>query len=445
MCSTHLQFAVIVIGIVSAAEGAAMSPPGKPRTHVVGECGKCATETFGARQVVRHGPLSYVVYPNLARKWVVLARTLDHRAGTFSDPVEIAPGTDDHTVPAMARDSRGTLHVVSGGHGPLYYVRTTKPDDISSWTKTIRIGSGTYPNMVIDRRDCLYVFYRGPGGNELSFQRRPAGRDWTKPFRVGRTRGATFYIMGLAQGNEPGQQSLHVVGHFYYTGDLPGGRTWPRESYGYRIRPWYLVSRDGGGTWGKADGTGLTLPVTDLTIDVLFDFAEPYDVPWSVDVAIDSQHKPHILCTWSPRRSYAQIAAEQSTLCHMVWDGRRWKSQPVRFPQLQGRHFSHSTVIYAADTLHVALSTASLHVRAAPPAEQPRALWHLWSRDGETWRGRKVTQQPENRGINEPKWKLPDASGELELLWTVWPRTGPRAPQRGWTLCYEAAPARGSW
>ena len=108
--------------------------------------------------------------------------------------------------------------------------------------------------------------------------------------------------MGAAMGYEKKQQSLHVVGHFYGKEEAYG-KLWPRDNYGYRIMPWYIRSLDGGITWQKADGTSLKLSVTDKTIDVLFDFAGPYDIPWSVDVAIDKENQPHVICAWSYRKS----------------------------------------------------------------------------------------------------------------------------------------------
>ncbi len=418
----------------------------------IGEAGKCATETFAARQVVRRGDTSYIVYPNYQRgKWVVLCRSLDHKRKALSKPVLLCKGTDDHTIPATVMDSKSNLHVVSGGHGPLHYIKTLKPLDIRSWSKPTHIGSGTYPQLLIDKNDTMYLLYRGPGLGNLAFQKKTKQGRWTKPAVIGKTNGPFFYIMSAALGSEPAQPSIHVVGHFYYrlNEPLPGNRDWKRWPYGYRIRPWYIVSRDGGKTWEKADGSKLKLPFDDLSVDVLFDLDEPYDISWSVDVAIDEKNRPHVVCLTSSRTTpliewwrrtsprtgkKAHIEKAPSTMHHLVWKDWRWTDQPVVFGPLTGEHLTHSTIVRSGKTCHIAVVRNTLGKNTA--------LWHLWSTEGCNWRGRKISQARPGEGFSEPKWKLPDSSGDLELIWTRWHplRPGKRPGQGGWTLLYQCIP-----
>ncbi len=248
------------------------------------------------------GDISFIGYSERAGElWHIRVRAYDHRRRALGPVCEIAAGTDDHSIVALAADSRGVLHAVSGGHGAVVYAHSLRPADASAWSEPETVSAeGTYNMMVVDRTDRLHVFYRRDWVN-LETRSRPAGGPWDPPVPIASTTGGKgFYIMGIALGNETGRQSLHVVGHFYGEPEAYG-RDWPKENYGYRIQPWYMRSLDGGATWQKADGTPLPPAFPDTEIDVLFDLDEPYDIPWSVDVALDRDNRPHVFCAWSDR------------------------------------------------------------------------------------------------------------------------------------------------
>jgi len=395
-------------------------------------------ESFGARRIVRRGDVSYVGYSQLiAGKWHIRVRPFDHRKKAFGKAVDAAPGTDDHSIMGLVADSKGILHCVSGGHGPLTYVRTARPDDISAWTKPQRISpEGTYAMPMIDRHDRMYVFYRHRWVN-LAVQTCPAGGEWSQPKIIGTTtHNKGFYIMGVAMGHETGQQSLHVAGHFYGHPETYG-KPWPKEAYGYRVRPWYIRSLDGGKTWQKADGSPLTLPVTDKTIDILFDLAEPYDIPWSVDVTVDEENQPHIFCAWSHRKpgpglSYREVQRQigklPSQLWELTWEKGRWARKPVVTPTLAGAHISHPAAIFADGTLHVTVSASPSEAARVRGEDAVGKLLHVWSPPSGEWREELL-----DRGASYANWKLPDASGVLEAMW----RGRPTAKEHKSALYYS--------
>jgi len=372
-------------------------------------------ESFGARRIVRRGDISYVGYSQLVGdKWQILVRPFDHRAKLFGKPVNIAPGNDDHSGMGLVSDSKGYLHCVMGGHGPVSYVRTVKPDDISQWTEPQKISDeGTYAMLMIDRRDRMYVFYRHHRIH-LAMLTCTAGAQWSRPKVIGTTTGGKFfYIMGVAMGHEKNQQSLHVAGHFYGSPNSYG-KPWPKEAYGYRIKPWYVCSPDGGNTWQKADGSPLTLPITDKTIDILFDFPEPYDIPWSMDVTLDEGNQPHVFCTWRYRKPSPKPSLKHTwnssdmgptlspVLWELTWQNNSWVRKEVTSPSIEaGSLFYYPAAIFANGACHVAARTVS------------GKLVHLWSSPSGQWHEELVDDmQP-----GYANWKLPDASGVLELMW----------------------------
>lgn len=392
--------------------------PGK-RLVAAGE--DLRNESFGARRIVRIGDISYIGYSQLMRgKWRIRIKTLDHQTGALSDPVDICPGTDDHSVMSLVADAKGKLHCVSGGHGALKYVRTARPGDMNSWTSPEQIGTGTYPMLMVDRNDGLFLFYRAYKQTDLAMQTRPADGEWSEPAIVGRTSGPVFYIMGTAMGNEKGRQSLHVAGHFYGS-PAEYGKPWPEEAYGYRIIPWYICSRDGGRTWEKAGGETIGLPVDEKSVDILFDSDEPYDIPWSVDIALDPDNRPHVFCAFSARRPAPgmglravqnEIGKSPSRLTEFSWDGRRWIKAGIETPGLKGTHFSHPTAVFSDGTFHVAAAFSRLET-ARPRSEDPTGgLLHLRRRNSGPWREELLDEN-----CAYANWKLPDRSGELEIMW----------------------------
>ncbi len=82
---------------------------------------------------------------------------------------------DSHSQPAIAQDSKGYLHIVIGGHGaPIYYRKSTNPNDTSSWgpievpgekptTANPAADQYTYPSLVIGANDAPMIVARWTG------------------------------------------------------------------------------------------------------------------------------------------------------------------------------------------------------------------------------------------------------------------------------------------
>jgi hypothetical protein len=447
----HTRFdasaAAAVLALAFAACRPATAPAGVPRAEdfvrleiAAGE--DLRNESFGARRIVRVGETSFIGYSErVGDSWHIRIRSFDHRSRALGPVCEVASGTDDHSIMALAADSRGVLHCVSGGHGAVVYTRTVRPADAGTWTAPeIVSAEGTYNMMVVDREDRLYVFYRREWVN-LEMRSRPAGGPWDPPVHIASTTGDKgFYIMGIALGNEPGRQSLHVVGHFYGEPEAYG-LAWPKEKYGYRIRPWYIRSLDGGATWEKADGTPLPLPFADTAIDVLFDRDEPYDIPWSVDVALDPDNRPHVFCAWSDRlpapglplrEVQAEIGRRPSRLQEWTWEDGRWSSRDVSTPAVAGRYVTHPTAVFAGGTIHLFASTSEAAAARRTGEATVGRLWHGWSRGPNLW-GEEILDE----GTGYANVKLPDASDLLEILW----RGKPGGKSGDVALHYAAWPA----
>jgi len=184
-----------------------------------------------------------------------MVATFDRESQSWSKPVHIGDGEDNHGGPALTCDSRGFLHVVFGPHAgePFQHYRTAKPNDSSKWVAMARFGAHpTYPSLVCDPDDTLHVIYRG--GRErrhpfrLLYQRKPRDGTWSEPVALAKCpdswRGYTHYHATLTISQSA---CLHVAFNLYYSGraKLAG----------------HVKSPDRGTTWQAADGSAVTLPV----------------------------------------------------------------------------------------------------------------------------------------------------------------------------------------
>lgn len=192
----------------------------------------------------------------------VCIRTLDHATGEWSPTHTIGEAHDNHGGPALAIDSQGYLHVAYyPHHHPMRIKKSVNPNDASAWTEAEEVGERlTYPTLVIDREDTLYLTCRQSVRNapwrSLLYTKSP-GKPWSEPralLQAGHA-GYAHFMDALAWG--PDGKTLHLVTRMY-DGDPGQGHT-----------VGYLRSPDNGVTWTRHDGTAVDLPATAESVDIV--------------------------------------------------------------------------------------------------------------------------------------------------------------------------------
>ncbi len=188
--------------------------------------------------------------------------TYDLNAKTWSPPVLLGKGEDNHSGPALTMDSQGYLYAIFGPHhGPFQLRRSSKPFDARKWEPAQRFAhKATYPSLVCDGNDTLHLTYRGEdrvsqergGGWWLVYQRRVKGGAWSTPRALFKPRKPFKYTQfgnALAVSKDG---TLHL-GFHVYAGD-------PLDALGTHLG--YLRSRDNGETWESAQAAKIKLPAT---------------------------------------------------------------------------------------------------------------------------------------------------------------------------------------
>ena len=222
---------------------------------------------IGGNNIVTHDGVCHVVWQDVSREgYLNRVRSYRYDTGRWTDPVSLNIGVDNHARPVITVDHQGRLHVVLSGHGtPVTYRSSEGVNDSSAWTPEQPAGSGTYPILVCDRDNTLFLTMRPdrPFGADL-FIKAP-GEPWRRQARlIRRTEkyldGYAAYHSHLGIGRDG---ALHFVCYFY-----EGlGRT---EQRGLHQALCYMRSADRGLTWRKADGTPVAIPAQPEAMDVLY-------------------------------------------------------------------------------------------------------------------------------------------------------------------------------
>lgn len=194
-------------------------------------------------------------------------RSFDHASQTWSEPVTLDEGIDNHARGVLTIDPEGFVHVILGGHGSaVTWRRTLAPHDTSRWTPAEPVGVGTYPIFLAGPDGTLYLTLRGNGPTRpdrgMDLYRKPPGQGWQPARRVVQL--APEY--GQAYAGFHNQLTLAPDGTLHAVIDFYEGEG--DNCRGLHQATCYARSRDGGDTWEAADGR--TAPVgarpEDLTV-----------------------------------------------------------------------------------------------------------------------------------------------------------------------------------
>ena len=211
--------------------------------------------------------------------------TCDLGEGTWSEPLLLGRGVDNHSGPALTMDSGGYLYAIFGPHGrdPFQLRRSLRPRDASEWSPAEPVGArATYPSLACGPDDALHLTYRGnPMPARLMYQRRPAGGSWSEPRELVSAdvpSGYTQYGNPLAVGADG---TLHLAFHVYDMHPAAG------KAAGY------LRSRDGGSSWETAEGLAVELPA-DPSTPCFIEQGKDLDVR-AGSLALDPRGRPHVI------------------------------------------------------------------------------------------------------------------------------------------------------
>jgi hypothetical protein len=234
---------------------------------VSGQGSERATSDSG--KIITFNGRTHVSYQDVGREgYFNRVRTFYHDTGTWSDPVTLDIGVDNHARAVLAMAPDGTLHAALGGHASaVRWCHSVAPNDITTWTEPQPVGVGTYPIFMCGPDGTVYLTLRGQGAERedrgVDLYRRPPGGEWEPPVRVvqlAEEYGQAYAGFHMQMDAAP-DGVLHAIIDFY-EGEDEVGR-------GLHQATCYTRSRDGGQRWVRADGTGVRLPARPEDLDIL--------------------------------------------------------------------------------------------------------------------------------------------------------------------------------
>ncbi len=251
------------------------------------------------------------------RHLLCLVGSFDHKTGRVSRPVIVHdkhPVDDPHDNPSLNLDPSGHLWVFVSGRArtrPGFIYRSLRPYDPSAFERVDQ-REITYPQpWYVAGKGFLHLFTKYTKGRELYFATSPDGRTWSPDTKLAGL-GGHYQTSGAVGGK--------IASFFNYH---PGGNVDKRTNL------YYAQTTDFGATWTTADGTRLSLPLSDIKNPALVrDYAAEGRLLYTCDLAFDSAGRPILLYVLS--RDFKPGpggGAREWTVAH--WRDQRWNFSTV--------------------------------------------------------------------------------------------------------------------
>ncbi len=304
--------------------------------HRISEIGSERATGGSGNKIVTYDGKTHVVWQDISREgYLNRVRSYCHRTDEWSETVTLNSGVDNHARPVITIDYDSTLHVVLSGHGtPVTSRSSVRPNDSSEWTPEEPAGSGTYPIIVCDWDNTLFLTMRParPIGADLFIK--PPGQPWHRQARL--LQRTEKHLGGYAA--YPGYIGLGLDGTLHYLGSFYEGlgRT-DRRALHQAVC--YMRSVDRGVTWQRADGTPVSVPATPEAMDLLCrseeERHEPMPPPEVACAGIVSTHDNLVLMLCISHRE-----RPGKIVLHSVDRNGRWNQHVIpeveqAFPQMR--------------------------------------------------------------------------------------------------------------
>jgi len=304
----------------------------------------------------------------------------DHATGTVPRPAILLDKktNDAHDNPTLQIDAEGRLWIFSNAHGtgrPSFIHRSVAPRSIDAFEKVVETNFSYGDPWFVPGRGFLFLHTKYQGGRGLRFIVSRDGVDWSEPSPIAHI-DMGDYLVSWAKG-----QTVAMAFDFH-----------PRPlGLDARTNLYYLQTRDMGGTWTRADGRRVELPLSKPDNPALVrDYQAEGKLVYLKDVNFDAEGRPVILFLTSaghlPGRRNGPHAWQTAR-----WDGREWIVRPFT---TSDHNYDHGSLSIEDDGLWRVIAPTD-------PGPQPFGTGGdmvMWTSadQGETWtRVKRLTADPE--------------------------------------------------
>ncbi len=307
----------------------------------------------------------------------------DHNTGQVAKPTCILDKvtTDAHDNPVINLDDQGYIWIFHSSHGtarPSYISRSVKPHDIDRF-QLMWSGNFSYPQpFYYPGRGFMFMhtWYVAGRGNYLMTSN-VDGTLWSGRQEIAYFEEGHYQVSRMWQTSKTGSAfNMH-----------PNGL-----GLNYRTNLYYMESDDFGATWRAADGTVLTVPLTNKVNNALvFEYESwPRNV-YMKDINYDSQGNPHILFLLSKGyESGPENGPREWRIAR--WNGTSWEN--INTGIVSDNNYDTGSLYLETDTTWVIAGPT----RSGPQEYNPGGEMSIWQSDdaGQNWRQtRKMTWNSE--------------------------------------------------
>lgn len=224
--------------------------------------------------------------PGNDRQLIHMVSCYDHETGMVPRPTILLDKqtTDAHDNPVINLDDKGYVWIFSSSHGtgrPSYISKSKKPYSIDEFER-VWTGNFSYPQpWHLPGKGFLLMHTYYDRGRTICMMTSPDGVNWTERRLLSR---------------------IHQ-GHYASSRPLTGGRVGTffnhhpdGKGLNFRTNVYYMETDDFGETWKSADGTPLTIPLTEIdTPALVHDYEKEGLLQYTQDLTCDSQGRPVLM------------------------------------------------------------------------------------------------------------------------------------------------------
>lgn len=337
----------------------------------------------------------------------------DHRTGMVPRPTILLDKrtTDAHDNPVISVDDEGTIWIFSTSHGtgrPSYIHRSVRPYDVNEFVQV-------RPTKVEDDRQiamtnfsymqawhtsdrgfvAFFTRYNYPAARTACFMTSDDGVHWSAWQRLAAI-DQGHYQISIANESKAGTALNY---HPKATG------------LNWRTNLYYLETADSGKTWRAADGSDVTIPLTEPhNAALVHDYEKEGLLVYLKDIRFDASGKPVILFLTS-KGFEAGPKNDPRTWTTARWTGQAWTIRPAF---TSDNNYDMGSLYLDADgTWQIVAPTETGPQPYNPGGEI--ATWHS-ADQGATWQ--KVAQLTKDSPFNHTYAREPvNAHDDFYALW----------------------------
>ena len=332
----------------------------------------------------------------------------DHKAGTVPRPtIVVDKNTEDaHDNPVISMDDRGYIWIFSTSHGrsrPSFLHRSKKPYDIEQFERinAVRMEDGKpqpldnfsyFQAWYVPNRGfvCPFTRYSFPADRTSCFISSLDGVTWSNWQRLAAIQKGHYQVSAVGRGKVGAASNFHPA---------PQGLNWRTNLY-------YMESADWGQTWTAADGTTLTLPLTEVKNPALVhDWQSEGLKVYIMDLVYDSDDRPVVLLITSKGYESGPANGPRTwTVCR--WTGTQWERNAIT---TSGNNYDMGSLYLEADGTWRLIGPTQL----GPQPFNPGGEVAMWTSNdqGRTWKmARQLTSgsQRNHTYVRRPVHAHPD-------------------------------------